>query len=472
MSILEYLSSTQFIISTVLFMAIIALSASFLAKYIRKISRDSSLAKHTQLMSTANDTVPAKVSNQEIAAAIEFKSTSGDSIKLKRIDSKNIPVDPNSFIQLPTRSLPGDSIAVRSAVSRGIAALAQPAGIVSLNPNGLFTATANPAVLTKLADGTFSTMIHGPRGIASHAGFNAASASVFAPIIVFQAMSMVTGQYYLNGITRQLKSIDKKVNKLIELHHATRLSKISYTIKMIDSLYKTSFPNIEDLVALRLMQNDIGVIHEEYVRQISNINLDDFKHLDETFTKNRISELFEKVADADFDFSLNMAITTDEILHMMKIVELVLNTRMGNNIENRARRVGEILNEVKEWDSDDFFRVRYGSKPIGDLYSLIIKRAKEIYEKAIINEDKAGDTIKYFEKQQSQLMENIGGKINVLEMGKALIEQFQEPVEILYYVDSEHGDKILVKKVEEPSNNFFNSIKKKIAIRLNQMMTF
>lgn len=45
-------------------------------------------------------------------------------------------------------------------------------------PNGLFTATTNPALLSKLSDGTVSTMVHGSKGIVAHYGFEELKESV------------------------------------------------------------------------------------------------------------------------------------------------------------------------------------------------------------------------------------------------------------------------------------------------------
>jgi hypothetical protein len=86
------------------------------------------------------------------------------------------------------------------------------------------------------------------------------------------------------------------------------------------------------------------------------------------------------VHDASFDFNLNMAITTDEILHLMTIIEIVLNSRMSDHVENRAKRLGELLKEVSIWDSKEFYRARFGDTSVADFYSTAIEKAQEIYD--------------------------------------------------------------------------------------------
>jgi hypothetical protein len=116
---------------------------------------------------------------------------------------------------------------IKGGLSNIVSAGTQIAAVSILNPNGLFTATVSPQLLTKfVADGTFSTMVREGGRIVKHAGFQSISTTVFAPIAIMQLLSMVTGQYYMNGITKQLKSIDKKINLLIKFHHTEKISKL------------------------------------------------------------------------------------------------------------------------------------------------------------------------------------------------------------------------------------------------------
>lgn len=78
------------------------------------------------------------------------------------------------------------------------------AQIAKQAPNGLFTATANPANLSKFANGTTSTMVRDSSGrLTEHAGFAdiGLSASLNPAIILsagMQVMSAISGTYYLH----------------------------------------------------------------------------------------------------------------------------------------------------------------------------------------------------------------------------------------------------------------------------------
>jgi hypothetical protein len=257
---------------------------------------------------------------------------------------------------------------------------------------------------------------------------------------------MITGQYYLNGITKQLSAIDNKLSKLIKLHHVERIATIRYAVSLLKRNCAIEYPNIEDIVALKNIENDMGIIHEEYVDQLSDIDRELIMSSQKWRTSKKLEELYDKVNDVEFDFALNMAITTDEVLHIIRLIELVHNTRMKDNIENRANRVSEIISEIKSWDSNDFYRARYANNEIAEFYGVLIDKAEEIYNDANIYKEKAKQAIDDFKNRQSQREENIGGKIHVLEMGRHFIEQLANPVEVIFVVGNEMGDSVLIRE--------------------------
>jgi hypothetical protein len=451
--ILAFVSSPQFLVTAVLVLITLLLLKNSIVKQV-------TLKSLSQIPNSPNEPGGEAAENGLVVSdTTEVESPSVDSVQqfsliaadnselvLKRISVDISSVEIDKYVQLPTLGSIRDGMVAKSALSSAIGGAAQLGSVAAANPNGIFTATVNPALLTKFGDGTFSTMIHGSQGIARNAGYQVASASVFAPLIVFQAMSMVTGQYYLQGITKQLESIDKKIERLIQFHHIERLAKIRHCVHLVQRLYRINHPNVEDMVSLRMMQNEIGIIHEEYVHHLSTLDLDDLKNSEKWFTSAKLEELLAKVNDASFDFNLNMAITTDEILHLMTIIEIMLNSRMSDHIENRAKRLGELLKEVSEWDSTEFYRARFGDTSVADFYSTAIEKAQEIYDKGNFGKEKVSSAISELKEKQAQIKESIGGKIHALEMGCIFIKQMTEPVEILYISDTSSGDRVLLKR--------------------------
>ncbi len=454
--ILAFVSSPQFLVTAVLVLITLLLLKNSIVKQVmlKSLSQIPNPPNEPGGEAAENGLVVSdiiEVESPSVETVQQFSLVAADNseLALKRISVDISSVEIDKYIQVPTLGSIRDGMVAKSALSSAIGNGAQLGSVAVANPNGLFTATVNPTSLTKFGDGTFSTMIHGPQGIVQNAGYQAASASVFAPLIVFQAMSIVTGQYYLQGITKQLGSIDKKIEQLVQLHHVERLAKIRYCVHLLKKLHGINHPNIEDMMSLKMMQNEIGIIHEEYVHHLSTLDLDDLRNSEKWKTSAKLEELYAKVHDASFDFNLNMAITTDEILHLITIIEIVLNSRMSDHVENRAKRLGELLKEVSIWDSKEFYQARFGDTSVADFYSTAIEKAQEIYDKAIwgnFGKEKVSSAISEFKGKQAQIEENIGGKIHALEMGRKLIKQMAEPVEILYLSDTSSGDRVLVKR--------------------------
>lgn len=451
--ILVFVSSPQFLVTAVLVMITLLLLKNSIVKQVmlNSLSQISNSPNELSGKATENglvvsNTTAVKSPSADSVQQFSLIAADNSELVLKRISVDISSLEIDKYVQVPTLGSIRDGVVSKSMLSSFAGSATQLGSVAAANPNGIFTATVNPASLTKFGDGTLSTMVHGSKGLSAHAGFQSASTSVFAPLIVFQALSMVTGQYYLQGITQQLESIDKKIERLVQFHHIERLAKIRHCVHLVQKLHRINHPNIEDMVSLRRMQSEIGVIHEEYVHYLSTLDLDDLKNSEKWLTSAKLEELLAKVNDASFDFNLNMAITTDEILHLMTIIEVMLNSRMSDNIENRAKRLGELLEEVSEWDAKEFYRARFGDTSVADFYATAIEKAQEIYDKGTLGKEKVSSAINELKEKQGQIGESIGGKIHALEMGRTFITQMTEPVEILYLSDTSSGDRILVKR--------------------------
>ncbi|MBM9578645.1 hypothetical protein JWG45_15980 [Leptospira sp. 201903070] len=372
-----------------------------------------------------------------------INANSGIEIELFRSNIKDFEINLDNYIKLPSPEK--ESFETNSIIPQLFATLSQIGIIKSLNINGLFTATVNPALLTKFGNGTISTMIHGSNGIIQNAGFHATSISVFTPLVVLQALSLITGQYYLNGISKQLEGIENKLENLIKQYRNKQIAKITYSIKLIRELYKIKHPNVEDMVQLKKVDSEISMIHEEYVNHISSIKLDSIKLSNKIRTSKKIEELFNKLKEVSLDFSTNMAIVTDEILHLNKIIELILNSRMSENIDNRAKRVDEIFEEIAKWNPEAFYRRKLKNSKLAEIYNIAIEHAREIYNNAYINKNKAKDAVIDLAKKHLELEESINGKIPVLEMGEEFIRQMTQPINILLKIEDRNA-KFFVKK--------------------------
>jgi hypothetical protein len=320
------------------------------------------------------------------------------------------------------------------------------AAIYALNPNGLFSATVNPQLLTLFSDGTVSTMIHGSTGIAGHAGFISVSTTVFAPIAVMQLMSMITGQYYMNGITKQMNSIDKKIDKLILLHHTEKVSRLEYAQKIIKDLSAIKYPSSEHLTQLKNIEYEIGSIFTEYIKYLENIDGSSISYTDfHWFSEHKMQQLFNNISESNFAFKMYIVITADELLHLIKIIELSLNIKIHSQQGNRSNQINEIYENISKWDENDFYAYKYGKNILENYYDPIIKEATTIKEQSVFHEYERNNELNLLVDQRKSSERELLNNLFSLEIKEKLIEQMEMPIEVIYSIDK-NNTKLLLKQ--------------------------
>jgi len=122
---------------------------------------------------------------------------------------------------------------------------------------------------------------------------------------------------------------------------------------------------------------------------------------------------------------------------------------MNDNIENRANRAGEILQHIKNWDTKEFYRDRFKDNDKAEYYSQIVNTITEVAKNAKLSKGKSKLAMKDFIQRKTMFEDNLNDKIQVLEMGKQLVCQFEKPIDILYVIDNINGDKVLLKNIED-----------------------
>lgn len=142
------------------------------------------------------------------------------------------------------------------------------AQIAKQAPNGLFTATANPANLSKFANGTTTTMVRDASGcLVEHAGFAEVGlrSSMMNPAIYLsagmQAMSAVSGTYYLKEINDQITELDAKLEELHRFHHDTSIGRLIAARKGLSEITNREFVDTTDLSAIRSYKKTADEIH-------------------------------------------------------------------------------------------------------------------------------------------------------------------------------------------------------------------
>ncbi|MEK5176725.1 hypothetical protein NST63_26655 [Heyndrickxia sp. FSL W8-0496] len=204
------------------------------------------------------------------------------------------------------------------------------AQIAKQAPNGLFTASANPANLSKFANGTTSTMVRDASGrLVEHAGFAdvGLSASVNPAIILsagMQVMSVVSGTYYLHKINSQITDMDAKLEELLNIHHDTNIGRLIAARKGLSEIANREFVDTTDLSAIRNYKKTADEIHEEYKyrlkRQESELNLE-------------IDSKVEEKKLRDINFTMTIAFEANKLSLFGELIEIGSRMKIGGQIE-------------------------------------------------------------------------------------------------------------------------------------------
>lgn len=382
--------------------------------------------------------------NPEVIQRIEWKSQDGDALEFHRVlDSELQSLRFENYIQVA--NTPASESLMRMGWQSGLAAAGVQIGAQAWGASGLYRATVSPMQLMKYADGTISSIYRGAGGkIAGHAGFQPAGGAVFAPLVIFQVASIVTGQYYLNGITKQLNAINAKLDRLLQLHHVERIAKIRQTEKIIQKLAGMQCPNVEDLLQLKLVETEIGNLHEEYAWLLSECNPEELQKMKSWRTSSRIKELEEKTGREEIFENLAQAILTDELLHVLPLVEILLNARMTQDREQRARRIGELVAQIREWKKQDFYRSNIQDSPAWRFLDSAIEKATWIRRDAILSESEADALVERLKNQKQEVLQMVSQESPVIEVRDRLLEQLARPREVFYIVQPDGAAAVLV----------------------------
>lgn len=279
-------------------------------------------------------------------------------------------------------------------------------GTAAYSASGLYRATVSPDKLMTYNNGTLSSITLNGKSFGSHAGFVNANAAVFSPVLLFQFASMITGQYYFNGMTKQLLSIQQGIDQLLQNHHNERTAKMrAYAEKMIE-FEKRGFFTAEDFVAIDKMKLDLAVIRYEYLlsahqqlkeslfpekaaadapqiyqeidlgsaeklkiaarRQLNEIKSDIrglYKDSDaETFLSavgsffqnsgSRAEKLVQKVKGSKFFFMLDAALHADKLYQYIHFLELKANLSYKNPDANRIGKIDHLKHSIYNFNPE------------------------------------------------------------------------------------------------------------------------
>lgn len=277
---------------------------------------------------------------------------------------------------------------------------------------GLYTATASINSLMTYGNGTLSSITMNGSKFGQHAGFVSANTAIFTPILAFQFASMITGQYYFNGLTKQLTSINESINNLISLHHNERLAKLRYINFKISELNKRSYFTTEDYITIDSLKYDLSTIRFEYLltaeqeinkcldkvnkeenlktiqvisedtnalermklsvkekaTRLSSIINDKFSNLYQDsilekgmnsvqkLTENSIkkaTKLTNEIIESKYFFYSDISLKAEHLYQLSKLLELKMNLSDKEPDSNRIGKIKELYTSISTFNMDD-----------------------------------------------------------------------------------------------------------------------
>ena len=313
--------------------------------------------------------------------------------------------------------------------------------IASFSTHGLFKATADPSKLMQLSSGGVGSSVTDEGGkIIKQAGFMPAGATIFAPLVIFQLTSMVTGMYYMNGINKQLQNIQNKIDELIKLYHIERQAKLIKSFKFINEYLQRKNFVLEDFVNMKAIINEIANVREDYFLMVE----DSYAKIKSSNKYEALSSLKEaKKINSDFKetniiFKLKNSLIADELYHLAKITEFHMNLCYKSPDINRINVIKDQLENIKSFEEKNicFYKTV-------NLFHEIKKETLQCFDKALqetwVNEKGIKDIKSNFSKTLNDFEKEKTNKINsIITSYKKTIEPFSKTG--TFYIDNRDGN--------------------------------
>lgn len=202
-------------------------------------------------------------------------------------------------------------------------------------PNGLFTATADKASLSLFkADGTYSTMVRDSSNkLVRNAGFKEVElVNKLNPAMVvsigMQAMAIVSGQYYMTKINKQLDSITGSLEKLINLHHNEKIAILQNAQRRLIEITGRNVVDGSDIAEIRDLRNKVGEVYDAYrIDLIADHNRAVAYNSKSLRVETRVNE-YNQIID-QMNFNMNVCAEADRLRIQSYMAEIAVRMKLS-----------------------------------------------------------------------------------------------------------------------------------------------
>lgn len=123
---------------------------------------------------------------------------------------------------------------------------------------------------------------------------------------------------------------------------------------------------------------------------------------------------------------------------------------MNDNNNSRLLRICELIDEIKQWNENEFYFNKTGNEKMENYYSEVIRTAKRIYYDAWLYSSTAYEVVEAFTDKQKELSSSLNEANKselLLQLSRRLIDSLDNPQKVLLYCEDNKIQKLLVEKV-------------------------
>jgi hypothetical protein len=346
-----------------------------------------------------------------VTADIDFFSLASTGGQCKISFEKTKALD---WSNQPAMSSASDSLHGWNEVVTGLVTTGLAPGSIS----GVFVATAPIGDLMQFSSGGYGSAVVGAGGIERHAGFVPISAAAFAPLVTFEVLSLVTGQYFLEQISARLQSIEDTLSELSRLLHGEKIGALRQAECRIRSLLGKKYVAPEDLIEIRALSNQIGTIAAQYLSVLSGLT-ERVRHVTESaargITRTMASALLKSLSSRRDLLCMRIAIKATELQLISRLAELSLVIGRSQQDASRLNEIAELRCSLGAEIAAFEERMRLLSREIRDFFDYFRAESGKLNTwMPVIG--KRGERILAYVKAESETMERL-----MSETGKTLL---------------------------------------------------
>jgi len=174
---------------------------------------------------------------------------------------------PEGYKMVPMEQAQRRDLYNRLSIASGLGANA---GLTQLC--GVYEATAPASELMKLSSGGLGSAQQAANGkIIAQKGFVNARVQAFTPMLAFQVLSMITGQYYLQGLKKQLDQINSKLDILLNKIDSAYEGKLFSALLLFKKMGMQDAYTMDDLMLVQMKMDEMLECYFSFVSQMNRV---------------------------------------------------------------------------------------------------------------------------------------------------------------------------------------------------------